>query len=172
MKARFFRCPETGRFQRIAYRRVELRIWIGGRGRVPCTRYQVWNPERGSLEEQQARAEAGERFALVLTPEQFDRLTFPPEDLPPMGREAARQSIERAAAECPGETLACCFVKRTDGTLRQMRFRYDPQSAARYGFDPRAKGLLPVFDVEKGARRFINLDGVREVAGVPLRRAV
>ena len=163
--ARYYRNPETGRYCRVAYRRVEIRYWVGGRGPVTRTRFKVWNPEHGSLEEQEARATAGERFALVLTKEQFEARTFPPEDLPPMDREVARRLIERAAAERPGETLACRFVKRTNGELRRMRFRYDPQSAGRCGFDPKAKGLLPVYDVERGAQRFINLDGVREVAG-------
>jgi hypothetical protein len=58
--------------------------------------------------------------------------------------------------------LTVRFVKRTAGALRAMRFRL-PEGGGRYGFDPAVKGLLPVFDVELGGRRFVNLDGVRTV---------
>ena len=163
---RYFRDGE-GRFRPVAYKRHGRRDWIGGKGYVYRRVVSVWNPAKGTLAEAGEAAAPGERFAVQMTESEFARRTYPPEDLPPMGREAARQLIERAAADRPGEALACRFVKHTDGSLRVMRFRYDPQTAAsgRFKFEPKAKGLLPVFDVEKGARRFINLDGVRSVAG-------
>lgn len=50
------------------------------------------------------------------------------------------------------------FVKRTDGELRRMRYRYDPERSA--PFDAAERGLLPVWDLDRGAARFVNLDGV------------
>jgi hypothetical protein len=73
---------------------------------------------------------------------------------PQMRREAAR---ERLTAR-PGTRRRVVFVKRTNGELRRMRFRYDPERSA--PFDAAARGLLPVWDLDKGAARFVNLDGV------------
>lgn len=159
---RYFRDPATGQFHRVAYTRRARRDWIGGRGYVWTRVVHVWNPAKGSLEEQAADAGPGERFAVVMTEGQFARLTFGVEDLPPLKREAARRMLTAR----PGSERECQFVKRTDGSLRAMRFRYDPQKAARgrFGFDPKVKGLLPVWDLDKQAARFINLDGVRTVA--------
>jgi hypothetical protein len=75
---------------------------------------------------------------------------------PCLDREAAR---ERLTAR-PGTRRRVVFVKRTDGSLRRMRFRYDPERSA--PFDAAAKGLLPVWDLDKDAARFVNLDGVVE----------
>ena len=162
---RYFRNPPTGCYRRVAYRCVEIRYHIGGHGPVAHTRFQVWNPKFATWQEAAEEAAPGERFGLVLTEAQFEARTFPPEDLPPMGREAARKLIERAASGQRVVTVR--FVKRTTGKLRTMRFRYDAEFArhGRFKFDPKAKGLLAVYDVERGAQRFINLDGVREVAG-------
>ena len=158
---RYFRNPETGCYRRVAYRRVEIQYHVGGHGPVARTRFQVWNPKFATWQEAAEAAKPGERFGLVLTEAQFEAYTYPAEDLPPMARAWARRMLTAR----PGRETVCRFVKRTTGELRVMRFRYDPQSAmcGRYGFDPKAKGLLPVYDVEKNARRFINLDGVRTV---------
>lgn len=65
----------------------------------------------------------------------------------------------------PRRTLVVRFVKRTTGTLRRMVCIYYPEEAeaARFRFNPAAKGLVAVWDLEKGARRFINLDGVESI---------
>ena len=76
---------------------------------------------------------------------------------PQMGRETAR---ERLTAR-PGTERHAVFVKRTDGELRRMRFRYDPERTPPLD-DAAARGLLPVWDLDKGAARFVNLDGVVE----------
>ena len=165
-----YRRDEEGNYHRVAYRRWARRDWIGGKGYVYFDVVTVWSPERGTLEEAGEDAEPGEQFALVLTESGFVRKTYPPQDLPPVGREEARKQITSAARKRPGKALTCRFVKRTTGELRTMRFRYDPQKVARnkanagFQFDPKAKGLLSVYDVEKGAQRFINLDGVRTVS--------
>lgn len=85
-----------------------------------------------------------------------------------MTRNQARSLIETH----PRRTLVVRFVKRTDGRLRRMSCVYYPAEAecATYGFDPVRKGLLPVWDMEKGAERFVNLDRVESVklGGMPL----
>ena len=74
---------------------------------------------------------------------------------PCLGREAAR---ERLTAR-PGTRRRVVFVKRTNGKPRRMRFRYDPERTPPLD-DAVARGLLPVWDLDKGAARFVNLDGV------------
>jgi len=76
---------------------------------------------------------------------------------PCLDREAAR---ERLTAR-PGTERRAVFVKRTNGKLRRMRFRYDPERSAPFA-GAEAKGVLPVWDLDKGAARFVNLDGVVE----------
>ena len=97
---RYVRDLETGQFHRVAYRRVEIRYRVGGRGYVSRTRFKVWNTDFETWTEAGEAAAPGETFGQIFTTEEFERLTYP------------------------------------------------------------AEGLLPVYDVEKGARRFINLDGV------------
>ena len=65
----------------------------------------------------------------------------------------------------PRRTLVVRFRKRTTGRMRRMACIYFPEEAeaARFRFDPAAKGLLPVWDVEKGARRFVSLDSVQSI---------
>ena len=78
-----------------------------------------------------------------------------------MNRHTARQIIEAH----PNRTLVIRFVKRTDGTLRRMVCIHFPEKAeqTRFRFNPAAKGLIAVWNLEKGARRFVNLDGVCSV---------
>jgi len=163
--ARYWRDPETGQYHRVAFARVQFWSWIGGRGYVPVQRVMVWNPTAGDTYEEAGKAAApGERFAAVMTEEQFACKTFPAQDLPPIGRRLAR----RALTARPGTEQVCRFIKRTNGELRVMRFQYDPDRGRAPFPDAEAKGLLPVFDVERGAQRFINhRGGVRTVAGQP-----
>lgn len=81
-------------------------------------------------------------------------------------REQARAAIE----DRPRRILTVRFIKRTPDrngqrALRVMRCVYYPDEAARtrFRFNPRAKDLVPVWDTEKGGRRFVSLEGVREV---------
>ena len=78
-----------------------------------------------------------------------------------MNRTDAKAIIEAH----PHRTLVVRFVKRTTGTLRRMVCVHYPEHAARarFRFNPVAKGLIAVWDLEKGARRFVNLDGVQEI---------
>lgn len=79
-----------------------------------------------------------------------------------MKRHEARGLIESNAEKI----ITVRFIKRTDGKLRTMRCIYYPKAAnkATFRFNPVAKGLITVWDVEKGAPRFINLDGVQEIS--------
>ena len=105
------------------------------------------------------------RFGVEVTPEgeptTFELMSAFRHDLargyirPCLERETAR---ERLTAR-PGTERRAVFVKRTDGKLRRMRFRYDPERSAPFA-GAAAKGLLPVWDLDKGAARFVNLDGV------------
>ncbi len=85
-----------------------------------------------------------------------------------MTRTEALQTIRRHA----GDLLLIHFTKRTDGTHRRMVCIYNPEAAERqtFRFNPVARGLCPVWDVEKGARRFVNLDGVLSIRA--MRRAM
>jgi len=53
------------------------------------------------------------------------------------------------------------FTKRTTGELRRMVCTFDPAVTMRY--NPAAKNVLPVFDVEKGEYRTVSLDRVLSV---------
>lgn len=59
-------------------------------------------------------------------------------------------------------TCIVYFTKRTDGTRRRMVCRFFPEQAdaVRYRFNPVERDLLPVWDVEQGAPRFVSLDTV------------
>ncbi|QXD16982.1 hypothetical protein GQ464_008630 [Rhodocaloribacter litoris] len=78
-----------------------------------------------------------------------------------MTRTEVLQTIRRHA----GELLVVHFTKRTDGTHRRMVCIFNPEAAERerFRFNPAARGLCPVWDVEKGGRRFVNLDGVESI---------
>lgn len=91
-------------------------------------------------------------------------------------RSSAAQRAYEAIAARAGQTLVVYFERRTDGTgprgdrqpagsVRRMLCSYHPQQAsrARYGFDPVAKGLLPVWDGERGEARFVPLAGVQRI---------
>lgn len=97
-----------------------------------------------------ARLESPERFPGFLSARETTARTTP-------------EFTHEALTAHPGEKQVCRFVKRMDGTLRRMLFHYDPECNAL--FDARAKGLLPVWDLDKQKARLINLDGVHIVGG-------
>lgn len=62
-----------------------------------------------------------------------------------------------------GKFFAVEFIKRTDGKLRHMRCRFGVTKHLKSGpraYDPKAHGLLVVFEPEKGYRS-ISLDSLR-----------
>ena len=78
-----------------------------------------------------------------------------------MTRTEAFETIRRHA----DELIVVHFTKRTNGEHRRMLCIFNPEAAERqtFRFNPASKGLVPVWDVEKGARRFVNLDGVHAI---------
>lgn len=163
-----------GTWRRVAYKHWARREWVGGKGWVYRRVVSVWNPERGTLEQAGLEAAPGEQFSLVLTEEEFQRLTTPLRALTAGERAEAscsgrmeREEARKALTSAPGTERVCRFVKRMDGSVRTMRFRYNSEQVRRPGFDAEAHGLLPVFDLDKQAPRFINLDGVLEASPRP-----
>jgi hypothetical protein len=61
-----------------------------------------------------------------------------------------------------GRIFTAVFKKKTDGTIRKMTCRMGVTKHLKAGgelkFNPYAKHLLPVFDVQKKGYRFINAD--------------
>ena len=78
-----------------------------------------------------------------------------------MTRTEAKAAITRHA----NELIVVRFVKRTTGEVRRMLAIFNPARVdqSTFKFNPAQKGLLPVWDCEKGGRRFVNLDGVLSV---------
>ena len=78
-----------------------------------------------------------------------------------MNRTDAKAIIEAH----PHRTLVVRFIKRTTGKLRRMVCIHYPKHDAktRFRFNPARKGLIAMWDLEKGARRFVNLDGVQSI---------
>lgn len=62
-----------------------------------------------------------------------------------------------------GRIFGVDFIKRTNGEKRYMVCRYGVRAYAKgvgLSFDPAAKGLIVVFDIQKMAYRFINVRGM------------
>jgi hypothetical protein len=81
-----------------------------------------------------------------------------------------REEVVKYIRDTEGRFFKVRFIKRTDGSLREMLARtgvrkYVKGTGASYSFQ--AHGLIPVFDVEaddhKGAYRSIPIDGITEV---------
>ena len=65
-----------------------------------------------------------------------------------------------------GRIVGARFIKRTDGTVREMNCRAGVTKHKRGGelaFNPLEKGLYPVFDMQKQEYRFISLDSVLQL---------
>lgn len=63
-----------------------------------------------------------------------------------------------------GHIFTTEFVKRTTGELRVMNCRRGVSKGVKgvgMSYDPAAKALLTVFDMQKGAFRMINLEDLR-----------
>lgn len=60
--------------------------------------------------------------------------------------------------ESKGKIFTCTFIKK-DGTLREMNCRQGVKKGVKgkgLAFDPKTKGLIPVFDMQGGHFRMIN----------------
>lgn len=69
--------------------------------------------------------------------------------------------------ERKNQIQACKFVKRTDGTIREMNFRlgvkkYLKGGDAAYSFEE--KKLIPVYDMQAKGYRSIPIEGITEIA--------
>lgn len=69
---------------------------------------------------------------------------------------------ELRALVADGKFFSCCFVKRTDGTRRNMlaRVGVNRTSGGELPYDPEWHDLLPVWDVHKRAYRMISCDNL------------
>ena len=75
--------------------------------------------------------------------------------------ELSLDEIIQKIKDTKGAFFTVTFVKRTDGTTRTMNARFGVKKYLKGGelpYDPIAKGLLPVFDMQKNAYRMINTD--------------
>lgn len=73
----------------------------------------------------------------------------------------SRDELIQKIKDTKGAFFTVTFVKRTDGTTRTMNARFGVKKYLKGGelpYDPIAKGLLPVFDMQKNAYRMINTD--------------
>ena len=62
-----------------------------------------------------------------------------------------------------GRIFSVCFIKRTDGSRREMLCRYGVQSARTGGdraYEFEERGLLPVFDMQKQGYRCIPVENI------------
>lgn len=65
-----------------------------------------------------------------------------------------------------GKIFSVLFIKKTTGEKRQMLARRGVKSARHGGelkYDPVARGLFPVFDVEKEGYRMIPVENIIEI---------
>ena len=73
----------------------------------------------------------------------------------------SRDELIQKIKDTKGAFFTVTFVKRTEGTTRTMNARFGVKKYLKGGelpYDPIAKGLLPVFDMQKNAYRMINTD--------------
>lgn len=66
-----------------------------------------------------------------------------------------------------GKIFSVTFVKRTTGELRQMRCRMGVKKHLKGGskaYDPKAKNLLSVFDMEAKGYRSIPVEAIRSLS--------
>ena len=76
-----------------------------------------------------------------------------------INRSAAKQLIK----DTKGKFFTVSFIKRTDGTRRVMNARLGVKAFLKGGtlpYDPEAKRLIPVYDVQKRGYRMINVDTI------------
>lgn len=73
------------------------------------------------------------------------------------------EDVREALLNSEGKVFRVEFIKRSTGELRVMHARIGVSKDVKgvgLAFDPFAKGLLTVYDMNKDAYRMINLDAV------------
>ena len=76
---------------------------------------------------------------------------------------ANRDELVQKIKDTKGAFFTVTFIKRTDGSTRVMNARFGVKKYLKGGslpYDPIAKGLLPVFDVQTMEYRMINIQGI------------
>ena len=85
------------------------------------------------------------------------------------------QALEKIkATRATGEIFGVTFIKRTDGTLREMSARFGVTKGVKgvgLAFDPKAKDLMVVYDMNNNFR-MVNIPGIREVQVQGIRYSV
>lgn len=91
-----------------------------------------------------------------------------PEETPaPVGTQSiSADEAVKIIKDSKGKFFTVTFIKRTDGSTRVMNARLGVKVFLKGGelpFDPVAKRLLPVYDVQKHDYRMINLDSIKQL---------
>lgn len=85
----------------------------------------------------------------------------------------AAQNLFTAIVSATNSVFLCYFYKK-DGSSRRMLFIFDREKAtealANYNWNPEQKGYLPVWDVEAGGIRLVNLSRVRFIKQIKTRQ--
>jgi hypothetical protein len=82
-----------------------------------------------------------------------------------MTQSEIESKIQEIRNEAEGTFFSVHFIKK-DGTLRKMVARLGVSKGVKgvgLAFNPTAKGLLPVFDVQKNAFRMINISTIQQL---------
>jgi hypothetical protein len=80
-----------------------------------------------------------------------------------MSRKEILENL-REIEKSEGKIFSCHFIKRTDGTYREMVARLHVRKGVKgvgMSYNPREKDLITVFDMRKNAFRSIPLDNIR-----------
>jgi WYL_2, Sm-like SH3 beta-barrel fold len=77
----------------------------------------------------------------------------------------AAERILKYRADEEGKIFSCKFVKK-DGSIREMVSRFNVQKGVNgngMSYDPIARGMVPVFDMQKNEWRMINFSTIFEL---------
>ena len=99
------------------------------------------------------------------TPEKSNTPPATPEVTPatPVTNTINRSAAKQMIKDTKGKFFTVSFIKRTDGTRRVMNARLGVKAFLKGGtlpYDPEAKRLIPVYDVQKRGYRMINVDTI------------
>lgn len=95
-----------------------------------------------------------------------DEEPTPDQDTAPTTNTINRSAAKQLIKDTKGKFFTVSFVKRTDGTTRIMNARLGVKAFLKGGtlpYNPEAKRLIPVYDVQKRGYRMINLDTIFEL---------
>ena len=120
-------------------------------------------PEDQQPNEQNPNEKAQEVPASIPKPEEpTPEAPTPEKPAGPISRPEAKQMIK----DTKGKFFTVTFIKRTDGTTREMNARLGVKAYLKGGvlpYDPASKNLLTVYDMGKRQYRHINLDTITKL---------